>query len=139
MAVNGRRASAILAQKHLHAASHLRGKFAARSEQAKSGFELEYPATSASSTRRDILPQLLARGEARLNRDGSCSSYPAPLFRSGGIRSESSVRRRRPVRGLIADGKRSVRLQMLISVTSPEQIVPIRPPPYFVSSNRRAA
>ena len=85
----------------------------------------------------DILRSLLARGEARLDPGWACYHTQLYSFNRGGIDFGivgCAVGASFAV--LIAEEMFASGCKLLISVTSSGQIVPIRPPPYFIIIDR---
>jgi uridine phosphorylase len=85
----------------------------------------------------DIVRRLLARGEARLESGWACYHTQLYTFSHGGI--EFGIVGRAvgaPYAVLVAEEMFASGCKLLISVTSSGQIVPIRPPPYFIMIQR---
>jgi uridine phosphorylase len=85
----------------------------------------------------DILRSLLARGEARNHPGWACYHTQLYAFRRGGIEFGivgCAVGASFAV--LIAEEMFASGCKLLISVTSSGQIVPVRPPPYFIIIDR---
>jgi uridine phosphorylase len=85
----------------------------------------------------DIVRSLLARGEARLETGWACYHTQLYSFSRGGIEFGivgCAVGASYAV--LIAEEMFASGCKLLISVTSSGQIVPIRPPPYFIIIDR---
>jgi uridine phosphorylase len=85
----------------------------------------------------DIVRSLLARGEARLEPSWACYHTQLYAFSRGGIEFGivgCAVGASYAV--LIAEEMFASGCRLLISVTSSGQIVPVRPPPYFIIIDR---
>jgi uridine phosphorylase len=85
----------------------------------------------------DILRSLLARGEARLDEGWACYHTQLYSFSCGGMEFGivgCAVGASFAV--LIAEEMFAAGCKLLISVTSSGQIVPVRPPPYFIVIDR---
>lgn len=85
----------------------------------------------------DIVRSLLARGEARLESAWACYHTQLYCFRCGGIDfGIVGCAVGAPYAVLIAEEMFASGCKLLISVTSSGQIMPIRPPPYFIIIER---
>lgn len=85
----------------------------------------------------DILRSLLARGEARLDNGWACYHTQLYTFSRDGIEfGIVSCAVGASFAVLIAEEMFASGCKLLISVTSSGQIVPVRPPPYFIIIDR---
>ena len=85
----------------------------------------------------DIVRSLLARGEARLESGWACYHTQLYSFSRGGIDfGIVGCAVGAPYAVLIAEEMFASGCKLLISVTSSGQILPIRPPPYFIIIER---
>jgi uridine phosphorylase len=85
----------------------------------------------------DIVRSLLARGEARLESGWACYHTQLYRFNRGGIDfGIVGCAVGAPYAVLIAEQMFASGCKLLISVTSSGQIVPVRPPPYFIIIER---
>jgi len=85
----------------------------------------------------DIVRRLLARGEARLEPGWACYHSQLYSFSRGGIEfGIVGCAVGAPYAVLIAEEMFASGCKLLISVTSSGQIMPIRPPPYFIIIER---
>jgi uridine phosphorylase len=85
----------------------------------------------------DILRSLLARGEARLDQGWAC--YHTQLYTFSRVGIEFGIvgcAVGASFAVLIAEQMFASGCRLLISVTSSGQIVPVRPPPYFIAIDR---
>jgi uridine phosphorylase len=138
MAVNDGGAPPILAQKHYTQPSaftpeNLLREARRQKRAARSGI----PEICVLDPDGDILRSLVARGEARLEPGWACYHTQLYSFSRGGIDFGivgCAVGASFAV--LIAEEMFASGCKLLISVTSSGQILPVRPPPYFIVIDR---
>ncbi len=138
MAVNDGGVPPILAQKHYAQPSAFTPENLlreARRQKRTTGSSI--PEICVLDPDGDIVRSLLARGEARLEPGWACYHTQLYSFRRGGIEFGivgCAVGASYAV--LIAEEMFASGCKLLISVTSSGQIVPVRPPPYFIIIER---
>ncbi|HWX26879.1 MAG TPA: nucleoside phosphorylase [Steroidobacteraceae bacterium] len=138
MAVNDGGVPPILAQKHYTQPSAFTPENLLReARRQKQIADSPIPEICILDPDGDIVRSLLARGEARLERGWACYHTQLYTFSRGGIDFGivgCAVGASYAV--LIAEEMFASGCRLLISVTSSGQIVPIRPPPYFILIER---
>lgn len=138
MAVNDGGVPPILAQKHYTQPSAFTPENLLReARRQKRIADFGVPETCILDPDGDIVRSLLARGEARLEPRWACYHTQLYSFSRGGIDFGivgCAVGASYAV--LIAEEMFASGCKLLISVTSSGQIVPIRPPPYFIIIER---
>ncbi|MBI3705047.1 MAG: nucleoside phosphorylase [Rhizobiales bacterium] len=128
----------ILAQKHYATSSAFTPENLlreARRQKRIAGANI--PATCILDPDGDIVRSLIARGDAKLDPAWACYHTQLYSFSHGGIDFGivgCAVGASFAV--LIAEEMFASGCQLLISVTSSGQIVPVRPPPYFIAIDR---
>ena len=138
MSINRGEVPPILAQKHYMTPSAFTPENLlreARRQKRISGGGI--PATCVLDPDGDIVRSLIARGEARLDPAWACYHTQLYSFSHGGIDFGivgCAVGASFAV--LIAEEMFASGCKLLISVTSSGQIVPMRPPPYFITIDR---
>jgi uridine phosphorylase len=138
MAANDGRVPPILAQKHYAQPSAFTPENLLReARRQKQIASSNIPEICVLDPDGDILRSLLAREEARLDESWACYHTQLYSFSSGGmgfgivgcaVGASFAV--------LIAEEMFASGCKLLISVTSSGQIVPVRPPPYFIVIDR---
>jgi uridine phosphorylase len=138
MAVNDGGAPPILAQKHYTQPSAFTPENLlreARRQKQIAGSSI--PEICVLDPDGDIVRSLLARGEARLESGWACYHTQLYSFSRGGIDfGIVGCAVGAPYAVLIAEEMFASGCKLLISVTSSGQILPIRPPPYFIIIER---
>ncbi|OKO85879.1 uridine phosphorylase [Bradyrhizobium sp. NAS80.1] len=138
MTVDDCRVPPILAQKHYTAPSAFTPENLLReARRQKRIADTSVPAVCVLDPDGDIVRSLIARGEARLEPGWACYHTQLYTFRRGGIDFGivgCAVGASFAV--LIAEEMFASGCKLLISVTSSGQILPIRPPPYFITIDR---
>src|SRR4029077_12978301 len=128
----------ILAQKHYSTPSAFTPESLLReARRQKRIADTGIPAICILDPDGDMLRHLLARGEARIQPAWACYHTQLFSFSRGGVHFGivgSAVGASFAV--LIAEEMFASGCKLLISVTSSGQIVPIRPPPYFILIER---
>ena len=128
----------ILAQKHYSAASAFTPENLLReARRQKQIVGASIPTVCVLDPDGDIVRRLLVAGEARIDRAWACYHTQLYTFTRGGIDFGivgCAVGASFAV--LIAEEMFASGCKLLISVTSSGQIVPVRPPPYFVVIER---
>jgi uridine phosphorylase len=138
MSINRSGVPPILAQKHYAAPSAFRPENLLReARRQKQIASVVIPAICVLDPDGDLVRRLLASGEARLEAAWACYHTQLYTFRDGAIEFGiigCAVGASFAV--LIAEEMFASGCQLLISVTSSGQIVPLRPPPYFIIIER---
>lgn len=128
----------ILAQKHYATPSAFTPENLLReARRQKRGTGASIPATCILDPDGDIVRSLIARGAARLDPAWACYHTQLYSFSHGGIDFGivgCAVGASFAV--LIAEEMFASGCKLLISMTSSGQIVPLRPPPYFIAIDR---
>jgi uridine phosphorylase len=138
MAVNDGGVPPILAQKHYAQPSAFTpGNLLREARRQKRITDAGIPEICVLDPDGDIVPSLLACGEARLESRWACYHTQLYTFSRGGIDfGIVGCAVGAPYAVLIAEEMFASGCKLLISVTSSGQIVPIRPPPYFIIIER---
>ncbi len=138
MAINDGEIPPILAQKHYASPSAFAPEGLLReARRQKRITDSSIPDVCVLDPDGDIVRSLLALGEARLEPGWACYHTQLHTFRRGGIDfGIVGCAVGAPFAVLIAEQMFASGCKLLISVTSSGQIVPIRPPPYFIMVER---
>jgi uridine phosphorylase len=138
MSINCGEVPPILAQKHYTTPSAFTpGNLLREARRQKRGTGARIPSTCVLDPDGDIVRSLVACGEARLDPAWACYHTQLYSFNHGGIDFGivgCAVGASFAV--LIAEEMFASGCQVLISITSSGQIVPVRPPPYFIAIDR---
>jgi uridine phosphorylase len=138
MAVNDGGFPPILAQKHYRQPSAFTPENLLReARRQKQIADCSIPDICVLDPDGDIVRRLLAGGEARLETGWACYHTQLYSFRGDGIEfGIVGCAVGAPFAVLIAEEMFASGCKLLISVTSSGQILPIRPPPYFITIER---
>jgi uridine phosphorylase len=138
MSINRSGGPPILAQKYYATPSAFTPENLLReARRQKRGTGASIPATCILDPDGDIVRSLVVRGEARLDPAWACYHTQLYSFSQGGIDFGvvgCAVGASFAV--LIAEEMFASGCKLLISMTSSGQIVPVRPPPYFIAIDR---